>query len=297
MKKLALAVFAVMLAMLMLMGCTKKTEIDNNKTYVYYLNASATALYPVEIELASDDADGQIRQFIEAFLNVPQDVDALPALEEKVVYDKFVLDSGILSLYFDSNFAEMQPARRTLCVAALVYTLTQVDEVEYVSILSGDQPLTDSEGNVVRPLNKADFIDSISDVNAYERAELMLYFANEDGDALIGEKRVTVYSMNNALEKVALSELAEGPNRSDLKATLPINTSVINITTNEGTCYVTFSEDITQSMPELKTDMIIYSIVNTLTELPNISRVSIAFGDNVGQVYERNLDLLEGVNK
>ena len=42
------------------------------------------------------------------------------------------------------------------------------------------------------PISAADFVDSITDVNAYERTELTLYFTDANGTLLYPEKRSVI---------------------------------------------------------------------------------------------------------
>ena len=70
--------------------------------------------------------------------------------------------------------------------------------VSYISINCEGQPLLDTHGNAVGAIAGSDFVDSISDVNSYEKVELTLYFANEEKDGLVAEKREVFHSMNVA---------------------------------------------------------------------------------------------------
>ena len=67
-------------------------------------------------------------------------------------------------------------------------TLTQIPGIEYLSIYCAEQPITDAAGNPVGMLSASDFVDSIRDVNSFERTELTLYFANETGGSAGGRK-------------------------------------------------------------------------------------------------------------
>ena len=44
----------------------------------------------------------------------------------------------------------------------------------------------------------SDFIMNTSNVNAYEKAELTLYFADETGSFLVPERREVVHSINTS---------------------------------------------------------------------------------------------------
>ena len=75
-----------------------------------------------------------------------------------------------------------------------------MDGIDYISIYSGDQPLLDSTGMPVGMLSDADFADSISDVNAYEKTELTLYFTDESGEKLYPEQRSVIHNINTSVE-------------------------------------------------------------------------------------------------
>lgn len=295
MKRFLTALFLSILCMVVLVSCSKekKQALDENKIYVYYLNATGDGLYPVEFTTSETDRELLISELLKGFMQVPIDVDAVRGPGEKVELMDCSLEDGILNVYFDSNYREMKPARRTLCTAALTYTMSQVYGVDYINIFSGETQLTDTEGKIIGPFSRADFIDSISDVNAYDRAELTLYFANETGDKLVAEKRSLMYSMNNSLEKVAITELIKGPYSENLRRTLTGNAKLANITTTDGICYVTFTADVLSEMTDVQAELTIYSIVNTLTELPNVNRVQISYGTESGETYDRNLDLIQ----
>ena len=51
--------------------------------------------------------------------------------------------------------------------------------------------------NPVGAIAGSDFVDSISDVNSYEKVELTLYFANEEKDGLVAEKTGSISQVMN----------------------------------------------------------------------------------------------------
>ena len=56
----------------------------------------------------------------------------------------------------------------------------------------------DRQGNPVGMLSSTDFIMNTSNVNAYEKTELTLYFADETGNRLVPEKREVVHNINTS---------------------------------------------------------------------------------------------------
>ena len=77
-------------------------------------------------------------------------------------------------------------------------------------------------------LSASDFVDSIRDVNSFERTELTLYFANEAGDQLVEEKREVMQNSNTSLERLIVEQLIEGPQELGHYATIPSDVKLLN---------------------------------------------------------------------
>lgn len=271
----AVAMFAV----LQLSGCqqseAKEETLEKGEYWVYYLDSSMTRLAPRAYRPAATDTDGIIGELMEQFLKVPADVDSQPALSDKVVYQHFTRKDQVLYLYFDANYSSMKPEREILCRAALTRMLTQVDGVDYINIYSADQPLMDRSGNPVGMLSNSDFILNTSNVNAYEKTELALYFADEATGKLVKETREVVHNINTSLEQLVVEQLIAGPEEEGHAATLPSELKILNLTLNDTVCYINFDSTFLNMKPELNEYVPIYSIVNSLCELTTVTKVRI----------------------
>lgn len=290
-------------------GCKNsdgKTELKEQEYYIYYLNGAATKLTPHIYEAAGTTPEALTEELMEQFLAVPNEVEGQCALLDKVGYRGYQREERVLYLYFDANYTIMKPAREILCRAALVKTLTQIEGIEYINIYCGDQPLTDSSGATVGMMTSSDFIESISDVNTFEKTELTLYFANETGDKLVPETREVVHNINTSLERLIVEELIEGPTKEGCYATLPSNTKLLNVTVNENICYLNFDGAFLDNKMEGEKDIPIYSIVNSLSEMANVNQVQITvngsnkvmFRDVISleNLFERNMEKMEGTS-
>ena len=258
-----------------LAACKKKDDkpLSDTEYYVYYINTAMDKLVEnrYTVSLPSDDVDG-------------------------------LVDGNILYLNFDTNYQSMDVSREVLARAALAKTLTQIDGIDYISIRSGDQPLINALGENVGLISSSNFINSVSNVNSFEKATLTLYFADEEGTKLVPETREMFYDMNTSKERLIIDELMKGPTNTKLKATIPNDTKVISVTVNEGICYVNFDEGFLNALPDVLDSITIYSIVDSLSELPNISRVQILVNGksdknynsiSLGTSVERNLDYVK----
>ena len=252
-----------------------------------------------------DDVAALVEDLIAQFLKVPDDLEALGALPDKVTYQGFNIDGNILYLNFDTNYQNMDVSREVLARAALAKTLTQIESIEYISIRSGDQPLVNALGENVGLISSNNFINSVSNINSFEKATLLLYFADESGTKLVTESRDVFYDLNTSMERLIVDELMKGPSSTGLKATIPSDTKVVSVTMNEGICYVNFDEGFLNTLPDVQDSITIYSIVDSLSELPSISRVQILINGKSDKKYntislgisvERNLDYLKEEN-
>lgn len=287
-------------------GCSREnSEADTEYMYkIYYLNASMTRLVPQDYVTETTDTDALIREIWNQFVTVPQDLDSQAALSDKVLLTKYVKEDVVLYLYFDAGYSSrsnMNTTREILCRAALAKTLTQIEGIEYINIYVGDQPLLDGAGNPVGMMTGSDFVESISDVNAFEKTELVLYFADETGENLAEEKREVVHNVNTSLEKLIVEELIKGPEEAGRYRTLPKDTKLLNVSVNENVCYINFDAAFLNNTEEVKDLIPIYSIVNSLSGLTSVNKVQITvngstdvmFRDAVSlnTMFERNLDL------
>lgn len=308
----AILLAACVLAMGMLAGCennrqqaaagTDGTTAGPGVYQIYYLNPSMTRLVAQEYRTESTDTAVLIEELMNQFMNVPADVDNQVALSEKVVYQGCKQQDMVLYLYFDNNYTSMQSYREILCRAALARTMTQIPGIDYINIYSGDQPLLDMNGAPVGMLSAADFVDGLSDVNAFERTELTLYFTDDAGELLHAEQREVVHNINTSVERVVLEELISGPEQPGLKPTLDPATRILNVAVNENVCYINFDGAFLSNPLEVKEYIPIYSIVNSLSEQASVNRVQItvngvqdvSFRDSLSlnTMFERNLDYI-----
>lgn len=298
---------AALLLAVALTGCQSRTAelSEGEQAYrIYYLNPSMTRLVEREYRTKTTDTDLLIQELMGQMQNVPADLDVQVALSEKVVFQGYRQEDMVLYLFFDNNYTSMKSYREILSRAALTRTMTQVAGIRYINIYSGDQPLLDTNGMPVGMLSEADFVDSISDVNAYEQTELTLYFTDETGELLYPEKRTVMHNVNTSVERVILEELISGPEAPDLLPTLDSGTRLLNVSVNENVCYLNFDSSFLSNPLEVRDYIPIYSIVNSLSALSSVNRVQITvngvqdvmFRDSLSlnTLFERNLDYIGG---
>jgi len=303
------AVFLLALLGVFCAGCQKKeTPKEDGPSYtIYYLNSSGTQLVGDEYGTAAADTDALIQELLTRMASVPAELDCQSVLPQEVERITYRQEENVLYLYADANYALMNSVQEILCRAALTKTLTQVEGVDYLSIYCAEQPIVDGAGNPVGMLSASDFVDSIRDVNSFEKTELVLYFANEAGDKLVEEKREVMRNTNTSVEKLIVEQLIEGPKQAGRFATIPKDVKLLNVSVSESVCSINLDSTFLSNTLEVQDYIPIYSIVNSLSELPTVSRVQIringsqddVFRDQISlsTVFERNYEYMEGGKK
>lgn len=312
MRKQRILFLILLVCLLSLTGCKGRSNFGGEKATgnvykIYYLNSAMTRLEPQDYTMPEKTPDGdetqidwEIIRLMDQLKTVPKDLDRQAAVPDKVGFDRYKLEDKVLYLYFDNNYSMMNSTREILCRASLVRTLTQVKGVDYVAVYTAEQPLMDSAGSPVRPMANSDFIDNISNVNSYEKTELVLYFSDGAGEKLVRETRDVVHNVNTSLEKLIVEQLIAGPSRQGMNPTLPKETKLLNVSVNENVCYINFDSSFLNNTLEVKEYIPIYSIVNSLAAVTSINKVQITvngsqefmFRDSISlnQLFERNLD-------
>ncbi|MEG2297307.1 MAG: GerMN domain-containing protein [Clostridium sp.] len=289
-------IYIVMLTLLCLgiSGCQKEKpipEASDGNYKIFYLNASRTKLVPFDYQTQTTNRDTLIGELAGQILEAPEKPEYQGILGEKVVLLDIKKEDNILYLNFNKDYAGMKPTREILCRAALAKTFTQVDGVDYININCDGQPLLDKKGNPVGAFSALDFAESITDVNAYERVELKLYFANETKDGLTAETREVVHHVNTSLEKLVVEQLMEGPMQPGDFPVLPKDAKLLNVSLSDTICYVNFDSRFTSGESDVAEYIPIYAIVNSLTELQTVNKVQITVNGSADIMYRDAISL------
>ena len=115
---------------------------------------------------------------------------------------------------------------------------------------------------------------SIGQIPRLEKSVAVLYFGNTDG-LLVGEQSEFPGVISAERGGELIQKLIQGPQNSELLKVLPEGTRVVNYSFDEaaGLAVVDFSTEILSVSGTMGEGLAVYSVVNTLTSLPGISRV------------------------
>ena len=284
MKKRITAVLLLMAMVLsMVWGCGKDKK--KQEYMVYYLNSDVTKLMPDEVKLKHHGGKEQIDELLEDLKKQPDDTSMRQTIPSDVKVLGVSLMSYQITVDFSREYYEMKPTEEILTRAAIAKTLLQSEKYPYVTFTVEGKPLVDSNGTAVGAMSIDSFVENPGEqINSSQKTTLTLYFSNKKGNKLVPETRVVHYSSNISLEKLVMAQLIEGPRKGDLQATIPSETKLITITVVDSVCYVNLDEMFLNQNQEIKEQVVLYSIVDSLTELSGIDKVQISInGDTSGK--------------
>lgn len=272
-------------------GCRKK-EVFEEGTAVYYLNEEETSIVPVGYQIPEGSVEEQAGKLLEKLAEVPETVGMKQTISEEIKLLGYTLDRKQLYLDFSAEYLEMDKVKEVLVRAAIVKTMVQLEEVSFIGFRVAGEPLTDSRGMNIGLMNENTFLDNMgSEENATKIVNLNLYFANKTGDKLTPQSTVLEYSANVAVEKIVVEQLITGPTEKGYYPTIPQDTKVMSVTTKDGVCYVNLDIGFTAQGYDVLGQVTIYSIVNSLTELPGITSVQILVNGETNINYKDSISL------
>jgi germination protein M len=138
---------------------------------------------------------------------------------------------------------------------------------------------------------KEEEIKEVQPVPTEEMVEVNLYFSDSQAMYLVPEKRKI--PQTPSLARQAVIELIRGPENSDLYSTIPEGTQINEMYIADDIAYIDLSEEIFKNHPGGSSGelMTVYSIVNTLTEIPPIKGVQILVGGNERESLVGHIDI------
>ena len=296
----------LMAGLLLLTACGNRQQEQEGTAYkIYYVNNEETKI--VEREYVSGTTDGRLlmEELLEQLTHISEKMDYEMLLGKEISVEGHTLDNGLLTLDFGESYHNLKGTREILVRASIVRTLTQIPDVERMAFTVRGEQLTDAAGAAVGVMAADTFIENAgNEINAYEKVDLKLYFANETGDSLVEEnRRNVVYNSNISLEKLVVEKLGKGPTTEGAYPTVNPTTKIVSVNVKDGTCYVDLNNDFLSQPYNVASDVTIYSITNSLVELSNVNRVqisvngesNISYRENMSlnNVFERNLDILD----
>ena len=311
-KKTLSCLTALLVILCAVTSCSSANSNNTGKVYqIYYVEPNGDGLISENYTLktTSEDMVEIINELFERLQMKGERGEYLSPLEAGVEVSDFQIKETQLSVYFSVLYNNRSGIDEILSRAAIVKTLCQVEGVEYVEFYVEDQPLMLS-GNAVGLMNADYFVDNLDPKYTEQNKQVTLYFSDDTGKKLVEVSTEVAYNSSESLAELLVEQLIAGPsqlknsNIEDLLATVPAGTKLNNLTIRDNICYLDLSSEFTYLLSEVHSDVVVYSIVNTLCELSNITKVQFTINGEQQETYgdtkdfntpfERSLDMIQG---
>ena len=282
--------FLIFILCLFLSACGK-TGADKSGIRIFYLNGADYGIKEQVYTPAANDKKGIIEELIAKLCVQPKEMTLrAPVSDFRLLTSE--TRGSIVTMNFSEEYYDMTAVEEVLTRTAVVNTLCSFSEIDGVYFLVDGEAMHDADGVEPGIMEPDQFIyNSYTEMRNYERVRIHLYFANEAGNRLVDAYRTVVYNSNMPLERIVLEQVISGPNSSFAYPTVSKDTKVNNITTRDGICYVNLSSEFTNEHLDVTPQVALYSIVNSLCELPSIDAVQISVEGQQDTVFMESISL------
>lgn len=296
-----LCALVVLLIQTRVFGWFSHSEKQNVK--LYFLDATLSKLSSEEQIVSKDETDilySMVQLLIKGPENTVENRRAIPQDTKIISLSK---KGNLATVDFSKEFYSAYTANDMLAAFTVVYTLCGVSGIDQVSVLVEGEPLVDTDKKPLGALAKDDIVNESDPVKKQDIAELVLYFPNSDATKLVREQRSVVRSDNISNTQLVISELMRDSASGMHDSLFPANAKLLSVETKDSVCFVNFSKEFLNKRADGESEEIItvYAIVNSLTELDDITKVQFLiegqkvenYGDMIfSQPFERNENII-----
>lgn len=242
---------------------------------LYFLNDDCTGIVAEPREIRYKDDNDAVTRIIDGMRKGPKDSKKNKILSQGAKLKGIEYEgSDNITVDFSGDFLTEDSSRNTLEIYAVTKSLCSSGLVSRVKVTVEGEEIVNPDGSIV------DFIEA-SDINleteefSSEMRDIVLYFADSTETGLVREERTVKITDQQPIEQYIINELIAGPADRQLKRLLDGDTAPVSVTVQDNICYLNFMSDfITKNTGDPTHEvLVIYSIVNSLTELNTISRV------------------------
>ena len=297
MKKCKLYRFGILFVMLLLLGMLtgcKQEETEGTAVMMSYIGAQNNKVVEKEVYLLGESVEAQLEEVLTLLATAPQKLEYQVPISQGITVLTTNITNKSLVLNLSKEYKQLDTRMEILTRASLVKSITQIEGIDSVTIHIDGEPLRDSLDKAIGAMTADMFIDNAGEeISTYEKVTIRLYFANKAGDGLIAVDRSKAYNTNISLDKFVAEELLKGPGTTTYGVYPTINpaTKLISTLVKDNTCYVNFDSTFLTQVYEVKAEVVIYSIVNSLCELPGIDRVQILVAGSTDVMFREVISL------
>lgn len=162
-RKICIVFLFCMCLMVVFTGCRseKKTSkrSDQEGVAIYYTNKDCTKLVSVNKKVdMKDNPQQQVETLLKEMQKIRQDSKYKSAIPERVIMNNVTVSSNVVQVDFSTGYKKIEENEDLICRAGIVYTLTQIKGINYVSFSISGQAMLDTDGKAMGALGRDSFV-------------------------------------------------------------------------------------------------------------------------------------------
>ena len=278
----------------------KNTSINSNteNIKIYYYNKVNSTLSYEEKNISIND-NNFINNIFEQMKISPKSTNLKSVVPPDLELLDYNLYNYILTVNLSNNYNNLSDIEKLIFRAGFVWSITEINSINSIKFLIENEELKYANNKNIGYLNRDNIIlNPIISPDKLEQEKIILYFANSN-NKLVEEKRNIEANQNQSMEIHIVEELIIGPKLDGNIKTVPSETKIRNIKTEDNICYVDLSSDFITKISGNKEqeNLAIYSIVNSLTNLSNVNKVQFLIDGEKTNLSKESVDISQPLGR
>lgn len=299
-----LLITAAIIAAVVIIGGIINDAMDNNKygmdVSLYFFNDKKSSIVEEVHEINYNVSSALPERVLSELMKGPVNKKCVSPINKNVKILHIKNEDGMLNVDFSREFLSGDSSQDILATYAVVKSLCSLRNVKSVKVTVENKDIVALDGTVIDYLSNSDINISSEDNSA---GVVIVYFPSKSTQKLVAETRSISVEDKKIKEQYIVNEIIKGPQSKELQSVLAADTTLISAETKDGVCYLNFKSNFIDKNSGSKEKSAIYSIVNSLTELENVSQVQFlidgkkvdTFGQTyIGDIFRRNESLIDG---
>lgn len=258
-------IIIMLIPILIFSSCTYGPA-PQNRAELYYSEKGNEANL-VKTKLETEGSDEELVREIFVHLKNPDSKKAVSPIPDGTELLDVAVYGSVCVITLPKTYFEKRGTVRAVSDASLTKSICSLPNIDMLTISDGESMVSYTSDS---------FITEIPNTK-YKSYTINLYFKDNENTALRREVRTISLSEDEMLEKAVLNALIGGPldDIAEVSSAIPKGTRINGVSIDEGICVVDFSEEFTKNLSHSYAEetLALYSVANTLTELPMIDSV------------------------
>lgn len=254
------------------------------KLYFPTMNNDNIVLEERETEVEEDNE--LIKVAIEALIEGPESNKLRKPMPEGTKLLGVEKEDNVVVVDFSKEYRNSNDIAELVEWVSVVNTLTELNGVKKVRILVEGEDLIGPSGQPYGELSRVELDNSLISKSG-EKKTITLYFSGSQAEFVVPEIREVEVDQGKGIEETIINELIKGPYTEELDSAIPKGTRLITVETKDGVCTLNLSKEFVENSytGSAGETMTVYSIVNSLTELPSVKKVQFLIEGEKREVY------------